>query len=184
MVPAASARIPRVPAYSGFVSQPNRLPVRGCHPLRPRFPARSGSLSSHSSDDPTTPRAPQRPRFGLRPLRSPLLRASTSLSSPAGTKMFQFPAFAPASPPVSGPSAGRVPPFGHRRISSRLRIPAAFRSLPRPSSPPDSQGILRSLFLPFSSPALAPPSPGVSPGTGRAGLSCSRLFSKTVVPIL
>ena len=32
--------------------------------------------------------------FGLIPFRSPLLRKSNTLSFPAGTKMFQFPAFA------------------------------------------------------------------------------------------
>ena len=34
------------------------------------------------------------------------------------------------------PPASRVVPFGYLRIKSRLQIPAAFRSLPRPSSPP------------------------------------------------
>ncbi len=71
------------------------------------------------------------------------------LSLPAGTEMFQFPAFAPC---IHGdrPSACRVAPFGHSRITSCLRIPVNFRSLPRPSSPPDSLGILRSLFSSFS----------------------------------
>jgi hypothetical protein len=31
-------------------------------------------------------------------------------------------------------SGGRVPPFGHPRIDACLRLPEAFRSLPRPSS--------------------------------------------------
>ena len=44
---------------------------------------------------PTTPDAPQRVRFRLFPFRSPLLWESIFLSLPAGTKMFQFPAFAP-----------------------------------------------------------------------------------------
>ena len=43
---------------------------------------------------PTTPQLPQQPRFGLFPFRSPLLRESMFLSFPAGTKMFQFPAYA------------------------------------------------------------------------------------------
>ena len=34
------------------------------------------------------------------------------------------------------PSGCRVVPFGYPRITGRLRLPAAFRSLPRPSSPP------------------------------------------------
>ena len=44
MVPAVSDRIPRVPPYSGPSLVPASLPVRGCHPLRPAFPDRSGSL--------------------------------------------------------------------------------------------------------------------------------------------
>ena len=60
----------------------------------------------------------------------------------------QFPGFAP-SHDGTWPSAMWVAPFGHSRINSCLQIPATFRSLPRPSSPPDSLGILRSLFLSF-----------------------------------
>ena len=37
------------------------------------------------------------PRFGLLRVRSPLLAESLLFSLPAGTEMFQFPAFAPAS---------------------------------------------------------------------------------------
>ena len=33
----------------------------------------------------------------------------------------------------------RVAPFGHPRISARLQLPAAYRSLPRPSSPAHAQ---------------------------------------------
>ena len=43
---------------------------------------------------PTTPDLPKQGRFGLIPFRSPLLRESLLFSSPAGTEMFQFPAFA------------------------------------------------------------------------------------------
>ena len=46
------------------------------------------------------------------------------------------------------PSARRVSPFGHPRINSCLPIPAAFRSLPRPSSPIEAKASsVRSLFL-------------------------------------
>ena len=90
-----------------------------------------------SLNAPTTPASPRRHRFGLFPFRSPLLWESIFLSLPAGTKMFQFPAFAP---PCGGvrPSTVRVSPFGHLRINSCLQIPGAFRSLPRPSSPPEA----------------------------------------------
>ena len=47
-----------------------------------------------ASAGPTTP-CPQGARFGLRPVRSPLLGASRLISLPPGTEMFQFPRFAP-----------------------------------------------------------------------------------------
>ena len=40
---------------------------------------------------------------------------------------------------VDYPCDSRVPPFGHPRIKGRSRLPAAFRSLPRPSSPPGAK---------------------------------------------
>ena len=39
------------------------------------------------------------------------------------------------------PTKGRVTPFGHPRIAPYLPVPAAFRSLSRPSSPPGATGI-------------------------------------------
>ena len=78
---------------------------------------------------------PEHGRFGLLPVRSPLLGESRLFSSPPGTKMFQFPGL--ASPPSGDgrSSTGRVAPFGHPRVTGRLHLTAAFRSLPRPSSP-------------------------------------------------
>ena len=74
----------------------SRLRLRGCHPLRPRFPSRSAAVPHIAlSEDPTTPEgALRRPRFGLLRFRSPLLADSFLFSFPAGTEMFQFPAFA------------------------------------------------------------------------------------------
>ena len=86
---------------------------------------------------PTTPHCPRTARFRLFPFRSPLLRESMFLSFPGGTKMFQFPPFAlPVGSPR--PSAVGVAPFGDARITSCLRIPVPFRSLPRPSSLPEA----------------------------------------------
>ena len=47
--------------------------------------------------------------------------------------MFHFAGFAPV---IHGSPAyaGGVAPFGDLRINGRLRLPEAFRSLPRPSS--------------------------------------------------
>ena len=52
--------------------------------------------------------------------------------------MFQFVGLATYLK-VDRPPAGRVTPFGHPRIKGRSRLPAAFRSLPRPSSPPGAK---------------------------------------------
>ena len=56
-------------------------------------------------------------------------------SLPRGTKMFQFPRFASALS-ADDRKNGRVAPFGNPRIKGHLRLPAAYRSLSRPSSPP------------------------------------------------
>ncbi len=62
------------------------------------------------------------------------------ISFPAGTEMFQFPAFALRGlwiqPAVTGYDPCRVAPFGNPRIKGCLRLPEAYRSLPRPSSLP------------------------------------------------
>ena len=63
--------------------------------------------------------------------------------------MFQFPGLA-HSVECARSSITPVPRFGYLRINSCLQIPGAFRSLPRPSSPPDSLGIPRSPFSSFS----------------------------------
>ena len=52
----------------------------------------SSTKNPSSFDSPTTPMTSH--RFGLFPVRSPLLRKSSFLSLPLGTKMFQFPRFA------------------------------------------------------------------------------------------
>ena len=66
------------------VSRPTRgpapfLPVRGCHPLWPAFPDRSGSYAMAT---------------GLVRVRSPLLTESLLMSFPPATEMFQFAGFA------------------------------------------------------------------------------------------
>ena len=81
--------------------------------------------------------------FGLFPFRSPLLRESRLLSSPPGTKMFQFPGCALHALWIQAwilPHYGQwVPPFGHLRINACLQLPGAFRRLPRPSSAPSAK---------------------------------------------
>ena len=61
--------------------------------ISPSFPTCSIN-HSNKCFSPTTPILPKQNRFGLFPLRSPLLRKSLLFSSPAPTQMFQFSAFA------------------------------------------------------------------------------------------
>jgi hypothetical protein len=85
------------------------------------------------------PRGARAPRFRLVPFRSPLLRESRLISLPPGTEMFQFPGFASPRRVMTGLAPRRVAPFGHLGLIACVRLPRAFRSLPRPSSPPCAQ---------------------------------------------
>ena len=85
------------------------------------------------------PRESMTPGLGLGPVRSPLLGASQLISLPPGTEMFQFPGFASGLRQMTGLTTSRVAPFGHLGIIACVPLPRAFRSLPRPSSPPCAQ---------------------------------------------
>ena len=78
-------------------------------------------------------------RFGLFRVRSPLLTESLLFSLPGGTEMVHFPPFASTElcihSAMTGHDPSRVSPFGNPRIKACLRLPEAYRSLPRPSSP-------------------------------------------------
>src|SRR6266487_830560 len=50
--------------------------------------------------------------------------------------MFQFPGFASLLRGMIGLATDRVTPFGNPGITACLQLPQAYRSLPRPSSPP------------------------------------------------
>jgi hypothetical protein len=111
MVLPNSRRVPRVPRYLGFQSRKSdSFRLRDYHRLWFRFPADStmNQICNFPTDPKLRPIEPHDPeyatlsglthiRFGLFPVRSPLLRESLLFSCPAGTKMFQFPAFASAT---------------------------------------------------------------------------------------
>ena len=87
----------------------------------------------HESEPHISNGFPRRIRFALYPLRSPLLRASRLLSSPAPTRMLRFGAL----PFPDGNALRREVAFGHRWFKGSLRLPSAYRSLARPSSAPE-----------------------------------------------
>ena len=138
MVPPDSDRVPPAPPYSGTGSGSDTFRVRGCHPLWPAFPGVSRYASFFHSLPALQPRA----RLDARGLGSspfarrysgshccfPFLRLLRCFSSSGWQPHW-----------VGTPPACRVSPFGHPRIKGRSRLPAAFRSLPRPSSPPGAK---------------------------------------------
>ena len=84
---------------------------------------------------PTTPMRPEPHRFGLFPVRSPLLGESlTCFLFLRVLRCFSSPRL-PQHYADDRPSDGRVVPFGDLRIKGHLHLPGAFRSLSRPSSP-------------------------------------------------
>ena len=100
MVPADSRRIPRVPRYSGCRQAARRFaygPLTLCGRIFQTVPLTTLVAMSRSYNP---RRALRRRGFGLLPVRSPLLGESLLFSLPAGTKMFQFPAFAHRTEPV------------------------------------------------------------------------------------
>ena len=84
---------------------------------------------------PSTPITPKRHRFGLFPVRSPLLRESLLFSFPPGTKMFQFSGFASILLWIPSLHLGGLPHSEINGYIGYLLLPVAYRSLSRPSSP-------------------------------------------------
>ena len=135
MGPPDSHRVPRAPRYSGYCRKTGDIRVRGCHPLRPNFPERSALLlnSYMQSYNPATAGT------------AAVWALPRSLATTGGItfcflllrllRCFSSPGSPPCKSRDDGPSARRVAPFGNPRVTGRLHLTAAYRSLPRPSSP-------------------------------------------------
>ena len=124
---------------------PAALRLRSCHPLRRRFPAASPRVASAMARSYYPGGAQKdRPRFGLFPVRSPLLGESLLFSSPGGTKIFQFPPFAshgqmPGMTALQAAGLSHSETRGSKVICTSPRIIAAYRVLRRlhePRHPP------------------------------------------------
>ena len=70
------------------------LRIRDFHPLRSDFPDGSARICHATAWSYYPAHASPHMRFGLFPVRSPLLGESLLFSLPGGTKMFQFPPLA------------------------------------------------------------------------------------------
>jgi hypothetical protein len=104
--------------------------------LSPSMAPRSKGLqltSRYASVGPTTPKS-QGPRFGLYPVRSPLLGASRLISLSTRYLDVSVPWVSSAFA-VTAITDGWVAPFGNPGIKACVPLPRAYRSLPRPSSP-------------------------------------------------
>ena len=131
MVPPASRRVSRAPRYSGSGRLRSVVAPTGLSPAMAGLSRPFGFLILRSLPPYNPGRALTRTVWA-----GPLSLAATRgvaclFSPPAATKMFQFTAFAP----LARCPLGRVPPFGHPRVTGCLRLAVAFRCLSRPSSP-------------------------------------------------
>ena len=91
--------------------------------------------------------------FRLIPVRSPLLGESSFLSFPAGTEMFQFPAFPPLAR-YQEMNLGRFPDLGNLRLKACYAAPRSLsqlchvlRRLWTPRHPPCTLRSLTTMFL-------------------------------------
>ena len=120
------------------------LRLRGCHPLWPDFPDRSSHTSDTTSWSYNPGCALPHNRFGLFPVRSPLLRESLNCFLFLQVlRCFSSLRLPPYSGKDNYPSGNWVVPFGNPRIKGHLHLPAAYRSLSRPSSPPRAKASTR-----------------------------------------
>ena len=147
MVPPVSHGVSRVPRYSGSDLKYFAFRLRGSHPVSPAFPDRSAKFASRDV-------SPQPRR-----INPPVWPLPRSLATTYGISVDVF------SSPYLDVSVQAVPhirlfystyvtwilsmwvaPFGNLRINGYLLLPAAYRSLSRPSSAPDAKAFpLRSL---------------------------------------
>ena len=129
-------------------------PFRSRHKVQPRGP--------------TTPGRPGPPRFGLLPVRSPLLGESLLFSLPAGTKMFQFPALASRhrrDGTIKGAGLSHWP-FAPTRGFSQLTTPFVASV---------SLGIHHAPLLAFPYIRRLPVSPRAGTRPGTRGVACANM---------
>ncbi len=115
------------PVVLRIPAQPTCASPTGLSPSLVRCSNRFGSLKPAVSAGPTTPKRPKPLRFGLCPVRSPLLWASRLISSRQATEMFQF-AHVPLpslsfQEGVSRHHSGGVAPFGISRLIACMQLP-------------------------------------------------------------
>ena len=148
MVDPDSGWVSRAPPYSGYCWSPSCFGYAAltlCGAPSQRLPLHSGFLET-----PIAVLQPRSRRFGLLPVRSPLLGESLLISVPGLLRWFTSPSVAHAAYfirlSMCAPRGARVTPFGYPRVKGYVLLTAAYRSLSRPSSPYSSQASAIDLF--------------------------------------
>ena len=120
------------------------LRLRASHPLWMDFPEHSPHDSSTTPWSYYPGCALPHSRFGLFPVRSPLLRESFDYFLFLRVlRCFSSPGLPPRLGGDNSPSDYWVVPFGNPGIKGYLLLPQAYRSLSRPSSPPRAKASTR-----------------------------------------
>ena len=127
--PLLPERIP-TPGTRGHGESPTQFTPTGLSPSTAPDFHRSSASPGREYPGPAHPTSlpgfPGRFGLGYTGFGRPYSRHRVLLSFPAGTKMFQFPAF-----------PGVTPQFGDPRFYGCMRLAGAYRRLPRPSSAPE-----------------------------------------------
>ena len=140
VVHPVSHGVSRVPRYSGTQLTRITFRIRGSHPLWPAFPCRSPKLSRRCA-------GPQPRRINPPVWPTPRSLATTSGISVDVSSSPYLDVSVQAVPHVrlfDSTHADRVllcrvSPFGNLRINAYVQLPAAYRSLSRPSSALDAK---------------------------------------------
>ena len=142
-----------VPRATQDTAMLQRASDKGLSPSAARLSRRFSSPASCNGAVLQPPRDRNPWGLGYSPVARHYWGNHVLFSSPRGTKMFQFPRLASSLREDGSPPGCRVAPFRNLRIKDRLRLPGAFRSLPRLSSPSRATGIRRAPFLAFAAPS-------------------------------
>ena len=139
MVDPDSDWVSRAPPYSGYCWTNTSFRLRGFHALWLTFPGDSPIRHYHR----IAVLQPRSKRFGLLPVRSPLLRESLLISVPALLRWFTSRSVTSVTYFIqsSGWYCYRITPFGNPGVIGYVLLTPAYRSLSRPSSSYGSLGI-------------------------------------------
>ena len=146
MVPANSRRIPRAPRYSGYYYQSYTYLYGAFTLCGLTFQTGSSSYTSQISQSYNPTQRRNVSGLGYSAFARHYQRNHNCFLFLRVLRCFS----SPRSPLNKGnqSSTDWVAPFGNLRIKGRLHLPEAYRSLPRPSSPPRAKAsTVRSCFL-------------------------------------